>query len=415
MKDILSKLDSIETPTAGVPAPTLPTPVKLDEHAQMRVLAGQSSMLTEAAAVVIKPKAKKAEKVEDPQVECLDDDMEEDLAESAAQIAAREKFKAMVSKVEPVVPVSKDKSKGKPGEFASELKKHMKTEESGLAKKDKSVVGKKAVAGKDNSAKGKGFANVEKAATMLKGQTKKKAVKESIDRKLSFKQLVSLVQESGGQQQIDPTDTKLFTWAQRVASAKFEGVKQELYAGMVYERMGGAFRMFDVLSEAMDGNPDSWSEPERDDTNPAVTGELERRFDQDFYDIAWHYFDESEEFVDAVQAIGKAYMADRRDNNALAALKNTIESLYEKAFATYTDEQGNPFDEGFDESMGQTKQNWFETLRAALASEGLDDEWPTNRSISYGETARVKTDDELISITRNTDGRYERPVHYKLR
>jgi hypothetical protein len=62
--------------------------------------------------------------------------------------------------------------------------------------------------------------------------------------------MIQLVQESGGQQQIDPTDKELFAWAQRVALAKFtESTKQEVYAGLVYERMGGAFEMYDVLSE----------------------------------------------------------------------------------------------------------------------------------------------------------------------
>jgi hypothetical protein len=60
------------------------------------------------------------------------------------------------------------------------------------------------------------------------------------------------------------------------------------------------------------------------------------------------------------------------------------------------------------------KQNWFQTLNASLASEGLVDLWPLGRNIAYGETARVTTDDRLISVTRENDGRYERPIHYKL-
>jgi len=60
-------------------------------------------------------------------------------------------------------------------------------------------------------------------------------------------------------------------------------------------------------------------------------------------------------------------------------------------------------------------QNWFETLYAALASEGLIDTWPLGCNIGYGENVRVHTDDKLISIFRNTDGRYERPVHYALK
>jgi len=80
---------------------------------------------------------------------------------------------------------------------------------------------------------------------------KKKTVKESVEQKLTFKQMVELVQESGGQQQIDPMDKELFNWATRVATNKLgEGMKAELYAGLIYERNGGVFEMYDVLSEA---------------------------------------------------------------------------------------------------------------------------------------------------------------------
>ena len=87
------------------------------------------------------------------------------------------------------------------------------------------------------------------SAMMPKG--KKKTVKESVETKMSFKEMVQLVQESGGQQQIDPVDKALFTWAERVAKNKLgEGMKADLYAGLVYERNGGVYEMYDVLSEA---------------------------------------------------------------------------------------------------------------------------------------------------------------------
>jgi hypothetical protein len=78
----------------------------------------------------------------------------------------------------------------------------------------------------------------------------KKTVKESVELKLSFRDMMKLVVESGGQQQIDPVDQELFAWASRVAKQKLgEGMKAEVYAGMVYERMGGVFEIYDVLSE----------------------------------------------------------------------------------------------------------------------------------------------------------------------
>ena len=60
-----------------------------------------------------------------------------------------------------------------------------------------------------------------------------------------------------------------------------------------------------------------------------------------------------------------------------------------------------------------TKQNWFETLNQALESEGLIDFWELGRNISYGETVRFTTDcGRLISVFRETNGLYERPITY---
>jgi len=86
---------------------------------------------------------------------------------------------------------------------------------------------------------------------MMTKRTKSVLYKESVEQRLSFKQMVQLVQESGGQQQIDAVDKALFTWAERVAKAKLgEGMKAEVFAGLIYERNGGTFEMYDVLSEA---------------------------------------------------------------------------------------------------------------------------------------------------------------------
>jgi hypothetical protein len=64
--------------------------------------------------------------------------------------------------------------------------------------------------------------------------------------------------------------------------------------------------------------------------------------------------------------------------------------------------------------MRKVKQNWFLTLNEALQSEDLVNLWPLGLNIGYGETARFTTDcNRLISVFRETDGLYERPVHYK--
>ena len=86
-------------------------------------------------------------------------------------------------------------------------------------------------------------------------KTAKKTVAESVEvikdpSNLTYKEMIKLVQESGGQQQIDPVDDVLWTWAQRVAASKVEeSNKAEIFAGLIYERNGGTFKMFDVLAE----------------------------------------------------------------------------------------------------------------------------------------------------------------------
>lgn len=64
------------------------------------------------------------------------------------------------------------------------------------------------------------------------------------------------------------------------------------------------------------------------------------------------------------------------------------------------------------------KQNRFQTLNEALASEGLLETWDVNYPpIQYNSTFSYTFADgtkygHLISITRFDDGKYERPVHY---
>ncbi len=60
-------------------------------------------------------------------------------------------------------------------------------------------------------------------------------------------------------------------------------------------------------------------------------------------------------------------------------------------------------------------KNWFETLNESLASENLVDQWPLGLNISYGENVRVHTDTQLISVYRETNGKYEKPTFYNLK
>jgi hypothetical protein len=115
---------------------------------------------------------------------------------------------------------------------------------------------KKAAADKGGDKKDSGKKGMSAAQAKYFGKknesvsTSKKVVAESVEASSNFRELMKLVIESGGQQAIDPLDKALFDWATRVAQRKFtESTKAEVYAGLVYERMGGRFEMYDVLSE----------------------------------------------------------------------------------------------------------------------------------------------------------------------
>ena len=95
------------------------------------------------------------------------------------------------------------------------------------------------------------------------GKKKKKAVKESVEPKMSFVEMMKTVKESGGQQAIDPLDNVLWNWANRVAVSKVEeSSKQEIFAALVYERNGGRFEMYDVVEKGLNESKDCNCGPE---------------------------------------------------------------------------------------------------------------------------------------------------------
>jgi len=196
-KSLISKLDSMEAPPKTPAAPIIDKAVQLNEDAQLRVLAGQTSYITEAAK-------KKDE----------------------------------------------DKKKADKEDVKEEMKVGDKKASSTGGTIEKTATGVKHTAGKNYSGKAAEADKKKTDESKMMPKGKKKPVKESVESKLTFKEMIMLVQESGGQQQIDAVDQELFAWAQRVAGNKFqEGTKAEVYAGLVYERMGGRFEMYDVLSE----------------------------------------------------------------------------------------------------------------------------------------------------------------------
>ena len=270
--------DPIET----VKAPVLPQAVQLNEDAQMRVLAGQSTVLAEAkkqkeeavaeemnvgdskktakGGTVTKTKTGIVHKAAPGNYGGSDDkDTDPDADdEPKAKKAKKESidttaFKGKFAKMVEAKKDEKKDTKKKPMKEAAKPdfldidKDGDKKEPMKKAAADKGgdkPAGKKGMSAKQE----KFFGKKTESAMMPKG--KKRPVKESVEGKLTFKDMVKLVQESGGQQQIDAKDDALFQWAQRVAVSKLgEGVKAELYAGLIYERNGGVFEMYDVLSE----------------------------------------------------------------------------------------------------------------------------------------------------------------------
>jgi hypothetical protein len=299
-KAILSKLDGMEAKPTTPAAPVLDKAVQLNEDAQLRVLAGQTTYVAEAK------KKKEEEDVKEEKSSTggtidrstkgvtkhkenpnrFSDEPHAEPKSGAKSKSAAEKKDAPEQKksktgtwgmeggkkfdntkkesIEPqfkskfmkMVEAKKDESEAAAKKKKEDKKKKMSKIMDEGAKPDfldmdkdgdKKEPMKKAVADKGGDKKDgkKGM-----SAAQEKFFGKKKTVKESIEANLSFKEMMALVVESGGQQQIDPVDNQLWAWAQRVAKTKIgEGMKADVYAGMVYERMGGAFEMYDVLSE----------------------------------------------------------------------------------------------------------------------------------------------------------------------
>jgi hypothetical protein len=306
-KAILSKLDGMEAPPTTPAAPVLDKAVQLNEDAQLRVLSGQTTYVAEA-------KKKKDEEVKEEKSSTggtidrskkgvtkhtqnpnrfSDEPHSEPASKAKSQSAADKADDKAAAKADAKDSKDYEKAHGKGSvtrvkdgkkvesiepQFKSKFMKMVeakKEESEAAAKKKKEDKKKKMAKIMDEGAK-PDFLDLDKdgdkkepmkkaagdkgsdkkdgkkgmSAAQEKFFGKKKTVKESIESNLSFKEMMALVVESGGQQQIDPVDNQLWAWAQRVAKTKIgEGMKADVYAGMVYERMGGAFEMYDVLSE----------------------------------------------------------------------------------------------------------------------------------------------------------------------
>jgi hypothetical protein len=273
-KSLISKIESIDGKINTPKAPELPKSVQLNEDAQLRVLSGRTTYVAEA-----KKKAEEDVKEADDMKVGDKKNIATGTVEKTKTGIVHKSSKAYGGSEEKEADDEDDKPKKKSKKESVEPEFKSKFMKMVEAKKDEAADKKKKMAKKEKMAEGSkpDFLDVDKdgdkkepmkkaaagkggdkpagkkgmSAAQEKFFGKKKTVKESIETKLSFKQMVQLVQESGGQQQIDPVDKALFTWAERVAKNKLgEGMKADLYAGLVYERNGGEFEMYDVLSEA---------------------------------------------------------------------------------------------------------------------------------------------------------------------
>ena len=292
-KAILSKLDGMEAPPTTPAAPVLDKAVQLNEDAQLRVLAGQTTYVAEAK------KKKEEEDVKEEKSSTggtidrstkgvtkhkenpnrFSDEPHAEPKSGAKSKSAAEKKDAPEQKksktgtwgMEGGKKFDNTKKESIEPQFKSKFMKMVEAKKAEAADKKKADKKKKMDEGskpdfldldkdgdkKEPMKKAAGDKGGDKkdgkkgmSAAQEKFFGKKKTVKESIESNLSFKEMMALVVESGGQQQIDPVDNQLWAWAQRVAKTKIgEGMKADIYAGMVYERMGGAFEMYDVLSE----------------------------------------------------------------------------------------------------------------------------------------------------------------------
>jgi hypothetical protein len=284
-KSLITKLSSMDDQIPTVAAPVLPKAIQLNEDAALRVLAGQSTYVAEA-------KKKKEEDVKEEmktgdkkpsstggtiektatgvkhhagknyggsKAEPADEDDEDKPKKKAKKESVEPEFKSKFMKMVEAKKDEKKDTKKKPMKEAAKPD-FLDVDGDGDKKEPmKKAVADKKAAGGDKGGEKKGmsdkqakyFGKKNESASSDVKKASKKLVKESVEQPLSFKQMVQLVQESGGQQQIDPLDKSLFNWATRVATSKLgEGMKAELYAGLIYERNGGVFEMYDVLSEA---------------------------------------------------------------------------------------------------------------------------------------------------------------------
>jgi len=292
-KSILNKLDSFSAPPKGVDAPKLEQAVQLNEDAQLRVLSGRTTYLSEAK------KKKEEEIAEEMKVgdtkktakggtvtktatgikhekgDYSDEDHQEEPKKKVSKTAMTgAERQAQKAKDKEQSKASKEYAKKNPGSVKKYVDGKLVKEaakpdankdgipdyaQDGKGPNDLGKGKTPAKKGDDKPADKKGLSDKQKklppglqkaiakkteSSIMPKG--KKKTVKES----LTFSNALKIVKESHGQFQIDPMDKALWSWAERVGKSRFnESVQAQAFAAATYERMGGEWGLHKVITE----------------------------------------------------------------------------------------------------------------------------------------------------------------------
>jgi len=290
-KSILNKLDSFSAPPKGVDTPKLEKAVQLNEDAQLRVLSGRSTYISEAK------KKKEEEIAEEMKVGDTkktakggtvtktatgikhtkkdtydgEDHQEEPKKKASKAAMTGAERQAQKAKDKEQAKASKDYAKKNPGsvkkyvdgklvkeaakpDFLDVDKDGDKKEPMKKAAKDTKVKEGAKPDFLDMDKDGNKKEPMKKAVADKKAGPKKGvnpfAKKESVKESLTFTSALKIVKESQGQFQIDPMDKALWSWAERVGKSKFnESVQAQAFAAATYERMGGEWGLHKVITE----------------------------------------------------------------------------------------------------------------------------------------------------------------------
>ena len=268
-KALVNKIASFDEPAKkAAPITEAAAPkIQLSEDAEIRVLAGVSTILAEAKKSKPdfldmdkdgnkKEPMKKA--VADKKKGAVKEEMKVGDSKKTAKGGTVTKTKTgIVHKAGPGVYGGSDDNKPEVDDDDKPETTKKKVKEAANAKQQAAIaIAKKKKEKKVSEASKPDYIDLDKDGNKKEPMKKaakdaksKKAVKESND-KLTFKRCLEIVSESKGTMQIDPVDQNLWQWANRVGKSKFtESAKAQAFAAATYEKMGGQWDLHKTLTE----------------------------------------------------------------------------------------------------------------------------------------------------------------------